>query len=306
MKIFTELEMDTERSPQWDYHETKQNQNKKQASIESAKMTAYTNSFNDSQWVFSLRFTFDLMPLFLLPHSSSSASSFRYLMIWTFFFFHPKHVHRMLCIRTFSAVVYGGTNCASKLNHLLCVCTVFIVCAARERTWILCKQCFSTISIENSFSFGPVCILTVWSDWYGQKVLILLLTVDIIRVARLFNSKLPMFTRFCSYYSVIASKFCCFYLSIQFRSYNSRLLLYLFGFFVCSSFNSSVVYYCGKQNVDETSMKTNCYDDSETIWPHIQFDRVAITCCFPFDGFHQPVSIFHSTAWCSFFSLRLL
>lgn len=123
----------------------------------------HTNSFNDSQWVFSLRFTFDLMPAFFAL----------LLYAWWFvlfsFFLRPKHVQSNVCsLRIFRAL--WNESRASKLNHLLCVSVWmfgFIVCAARERTWIsLCKhfylQCFPQFPAENARSssllFTSVCI----------------------------------------------------------------------------------------------------------------------------------------------------
>lgn len=199
------MEMETERSPQWDYHETKRNKKKKwKKSIESAKMTAYTNSFNDSQWVFSMRFTFDLMPFSL--SLSLSAFVLDDLLFLFYFFFHPRHVHRMLMrIRTFN-VLYCGTNCASKLNHLLCMCTVWLyaqlICAHEY-----CASIFISMFSMAPYAFWPFDLFDT-----DQKLFILFLIVDVIRVARLrFNASC-----FCWYYFVISSKF-----SIHFWSYIS-------------------------------------------------------------------------------------
>lgn len=257
------------RKAQWDYHtkiDSQPKRRRKQMRV---------------QWV--------------LSEFSDSAVTFDHRFWW--FVFHVHRIYVTLC----------GTNCTLKLNHLLCTVDQCVcVCvwtsiqkqaSAHARTHMnMCEHYYlfslfqkPKIVVSISFIFLgmhknahvlPI-ILTLYS-----LVLLLLFWPKVWVVLRLRFScpwlcnKIWMFFSCChafipnfmysDFFFVMTSKYSVLFFHV-FRSCSVSVVVFF----------SHVQTFRSRRTIHRRSLIV------VMIWPHKQFDRVAIACCFPFDRFHH-------------------
>lgn len=139
--------------------------------------------------------------------------------------------------------------------------------------WVCAWICATTIYPFTQFHTENRCsILLFWFDKHRRKKIIHVLTV-FFRVFFFFLSSLLSFI-------VWDNDCCCVFPAPDFAI---KSHCFPVAAFIRKHCVSSFHYTISVALYSDALKESNCCDDFGLDWPHKQFDRVAITCCFLFD-----------------------